>query len=68
MTDSPATVVKPPARPLLAVLNFFTSLKLAVAILGTSAVLVFLGTLAQVNEGLYQAQARWFKQWIVIRQ
>ena len=41
MTDSPATVVKPPARPLLAVLNFFTSLKLAVAILGTSAVLVY---------------------------
>lgn len=69
MSDSPPTPAKakPPVNPLLAVFNFFTSLKLAVVVLGLSAVLVFLGTLAQVNEGLYQAQARWFKQWIVIR-
>src|SRR5262245_27022206 len=65
---SPAPETKPPVNPLRAVLNFFTSLKLAVVILGLSALLVFLGTLAQVQEGLGQAQARWFKQWIVIRQ
>lgn len=55
------------ASPLRAVFNFMTSLKLAVAILACSAVIVFLGTIAQVQEGLYLAQARWFKQWIVIR-
>src|SRR5271155_5410958 len=43
----------------------FTSLKLTCALLACAIVLVFVGTLAQVDEGLYQAQARYFRQWII---
>ena len=70
MSEATATVpdVPQPFNLLRAVLDFFTSLKLAVVLLAVSAVLVFLGTIAQVNEGLYEAQSRWFKQWMVIRQ
>lgn len=42
-------------------IDFFTSLRLTVACLACGLVLVFLGTLAQVNEGLYNAQNRWFR-------
>src|ERR1700744_3042700 len=46
--------------------SFFTSLKLTVVLLAFAIVLVFIGTLAQVDEGLYQAQSHYFRQWIVI--
>ena len=46
--------------------EFFTSLKLTVVLLAFAIVLVFVGTLAQVDEGLYGAQAHYFKQWLVI--
>ena len=46
--------------------GFFTSLKLTVTLLAFAIVLVFVGTLAQADEGLYGAQAHYFKQWIVI--
>jgi len=46
--------------------EFFTSLKLTVTLLAFSIVLVFVGTLAQADEGLYGAQAHYFKQWLVI--
>jgi len=48
------------------IVQFFTSLKLTVVLLAFSIVLVFVGTLAQADEGLYGAQAHYFKQWIVI--
>ncbi len=48
------------------IVNFFTSLKLTVTLLAFSIVLVFVGTLAQADEGLYGAQAHYFKQWIVV--
>ena len=48
------------------IVEFFTSLKLTVTLLAFSIVLVFVGTLAQADEGLYGAQAHYFKQWIVI--
>lgn len=48
------------------IVEIFTSLKLTVALLAFSIVLVFIGTLAQADEGLYGAQAHYFKQWIVI--
>ncbi len=38
-----------------------TSLRLTVVLLAFAIMLVFLGTLAQVDEGLYQAQTRLFK-------
>ncbi len=43
-----------------------TSLKLTVTLLAFSIVLVFIGTIAQADEGLYGAQAHYFKQWIVV--
>ena len=48
------------------IVSIFTSLKLTVTLLAFSIVLVFVGTLAQADEGLYGAQAHYFKQWIVI--
>ena len=42
-----------------------TSLRLTVVLLSLSIVLVFIGTVAQADEGLYQAQARYFKHWFV---
>jgi hypothetical protein len=46
-------------------LKIFTSLRLTVVLLAFGIVLVFLGTLAQVDEGLYSAQARYFRQWLI---
>ncbi|HUC84929.1 MAG TPA: cytochrome c biogenesis protein ResB, partial [Candidatus Acidoferrales bacterium] len=39
---------------------------LTVVLLAFAIVLVFIGTLAQADEGLYGAQAHYFKQWIVV--
>jgi hypothetical protein len=47
-------------------IRFFTSLRLTVVLLAFAIVLVFIGTLAQVDEGLYNAQSRYFRQWIVL--
>jgi len=47
--------------------KFLTSLKVTVVLLVLCTVLVFLGTVAQVHEGLWQAQERWFKSFLVIR-
>ena len=48
------------------IVEFFTSLKLTVTLLAFAIILVFIGTLAQADEGLYGAQAHYFKQWLVI--
>ena len=48
--------------------KFLTSLRLTVVCLGFSVLLVFFGTLAQVDEGLWKAQKIWFESWIVIGQ
>ena len=45
--------------------KFFTSLRLTVVCLGFGVVLVFFGTLAQVDEGLYIAQTRWFRSFFI---
>src|SRR5271170_3170665 len=47
-------------------IRIFTSLRLTVALLIFAIIIVFIGTLAQVDEGLYNAQARYFRQWIVL--
>jgi hypothetical protein len=47
--------------------KFLTSLKVTVVLLVLSTLLVFLGTLAQVHEGLWEAQERWFKSYFVFR-
>lgn len=48
------------------IVEVFTSLKLTVVLLAFAIILVFIGTLAQADEGLYGAQAHYFKQWLVI--
>lgn len=47
------------------IINFFTSLRLTVACLAMAIVLVFVGTLAQVQLGLYETQARYFRSLFV---
>src|SRR3954454_6890656 len=46
--------------------KFFSSLRLTVVLLACSIVLVWVGTVAQADEGLYQAQTRYFKSWVVL--
>jgi hypothetical protein len=48
------------------IVSVFTSLKLTVTLLAFAIVLVFVGTLAQVDEGLYNAQSHYFRQWLVL--
>jgi hypothetical protein len=45
--------------------NFITSLKLTVVLLALGLVLVFWGTLAQVNLGLYRAQSEFFRSFFI---
>lgn len=47
-------------------LQILTSLKLTVACLAAAMLLVFFGTLAQVDEGLYAAQDRYFKSFFIV--
>ncbi|MCI0746017.1 MAG: cytochrome c biogenesis protein ResB [Verrucomicrobia subdivision 3 bacterium] len=47
------------------IVKVFTSLRLTVVCLSLGILLVFFGTLAQVNEGLYNAQDRWFRSFFV---
>ena len=46
-------------------ISIFISLRLTVILLSFAILLVFIGTLAQVDEGLYNAQARYFRQWLI---
>ena len=46
-------------------IKVLTSLRVTVWTLAISVALVLFGSLAQVNEGLWNAQARWFKSWFV---
>jgi hypothetical protein len=45
--------------------RFFTSLRLTVALLGLGLILVFWGTLAQVQLGLYKAQNDFFRSFFI---
>lgn len=45
--------------------KIFTSLRLTVALLALSVLLVFFGTLAQVDQGLWRAQEVWFRSLLV---
>jgi hypothetical protein len=47
--------------------KFLSSLRLTIWLLGLSVVLIFLGSIAQAPEGLWNAQVRWFKSLVVIR-
>jgi hypothetical protein len=47
-------------------IKFFASLRLTVVLLAFAIVLVFVGTLAQVDEGLYYVQSHYFKAPIIL--
>src|SRR5262249_53231098 len=62
----PGTSDKEPVRHILDRLTrFFASLKLTVVCLGVGMALVFAGTLAQVDLGLYKAQNEFFRSFFV---
>lgn len=46
-------------------IKIFTSLRLTVVLLAFAIVIVFLGTLAQVDEGLFRAQAIYFRSYVI---
>ena len=46
--------------------KFLTSLRVTVVLLGMAIILVFIGTVAQADEGLYQVQNRYFRHWIIV--
>ena len=46
-------------------LGTISSLRITVVLLLLCIVVVFIGTVAQADEGLYQAQARYFKSWSI---
>lgn len=50
----------------LKILQFFSSVKLTVGCLSLLFILVFWGTVAQVNEGLFLAQKRFFSSWFFL--
>lgn len=49
------------------VLKFLSSLRLTVVLLGFGILLVFLGTLAQVHEGTWNAQKIYFQSWVIVK-
>lgn len=61
---TPASQDSPFDAFLTHLINFFTSLKLTVVCLALGMVLVFLGTLAQVDLGLYKAQNEFFRSFV----
>ena len=46
--------------------KFWCSLRLTVVCLIAALVLVFVGTLAQVDQGLYDAQKKYFRSYLLI--
>ncbi|MDB6040535.1 MAG: hypothetical protein JWM99_4376, partial [Verrucomicrobiales bacterium] len=52
-------------KPLVSILDFFTSLRLTVVCLTMSMILVFAGTIAQVRLGLFLAQEDYFQSLFV---
>lgn len=72
MTDSTSGADSKPLpagpNPLLALWKGMTSFRTAVVLLALCMLLVLGGTFAQVHEGLYLAQERWFKSWFIFRQ
>src|SRR5438552_3723870 len=47
------------------IFNFLASLRLTVVLLTLGLVLVFIGTLAQVDLGLYKAQNEFFRSFVI---
>ena len=48
------------------ILKFFSSLRLTVVLLTLSLVLIFFGTLDQVEYGIWETQKRYFESFFVV--
>ena len=46
--------------------KFLTSLRVTVVLLACAIILVFVGTVAQADEGLFQVQERYFRHWYIL--
>jgi hypothetical protein len=64
-TPAPSTRSSRLPWPLAKAMDFISSLRLTVVFLCLAALLVLIGTFAQVNEGLYAAQNRYFRSFFV---
>ena len=58
--------VKPRSNPLVTALMSVASLKFTVILFSLSMVLVFVGTLAQVEQDMWEVLEKYFKSWIVM--
>ncbi|PIW18033.1 ResB protein required for cytochrome C biosynthesis [bacterium (Candidatus Blackallbacteria) CG17_big_fil_post_rev_8_21_14_2_50_48_46] len=56
---------KKPVSPPQQVLNYFGSLQLTVLLLVLSILLIFFGTLAQIDQGVWTVVKSYFRSWIV---
>lgn len=72
---APAAPAAPPTRPESAnprrspwrrALGPLSSLRLTVGLLACGVIIVFIGTLAQTEDGLYVAQQRYFRSWFAV--
>ncbi|MHC5068030.1 MAG: cytochrome c biogenesis protein ResB [Planctomycetota bacterium] len=54
--------------PLRALLRLFGSVKLAVVLLVILLILTYLGTVAQVDHGLWAAKRRYFESWLILEE
>lgn len=66
--DAPAPVARrgEPDSPIQSVFGLLTSMKLTVVLLVILALLTWLGTLAQVDRGIYYVQKEYFESWYVL--
>jgi ResB-like family len=63
-----ATEARPPKKsppPAIVALKAFASLRLTVILFSLAMVLVFFGTLAQMNEGIWTVVDKYFRSWVV---
>jgi ResB-like family len=62
----PVVRTKPAPNPMVMGLKTFASLRLTVALLGMSIFLVFVGTLAQIDGGIWTIVSKYFRSWFVL--
>ncbi len=62
----PAVRTKPATNPLKQWLQPLASLRLTVVLLGMSIFLVFVGTLAQIDGGIWTIVSQYFRSWFVL--
>lgn len=64
-SEAPTKKVRKPKSPLQKIVDFFGSLTLTVWLLVLSILLIFFGTLAQIDQGVWTVVKEYFRSWIV---